>query len=466
MSMAIRTLIASLAILLMLLLPIGIWRHYEKADYTAGELIDYAMKRLDGHPRLSAFASPLLVGLSSWIGYTPKSQRAVQPFIVPAPPTLFISSDFKTILASANTNQPHILRVGPSKSIKKIAQAATLARDGDIIEIDAGEYHGDVAVWSQKSLTIRGIGGNVRIFSDGITAEGKAIWVIRSGTFTIENIEFIGAHVPDRNGAGIRFEGGSMHINNCLFFGNENGLLTSDNSASELEISDSEFSYNGSGDGYSHNLYVGKIHSLKVSGSYFHHANVGHLLKSRAEVNDIKYNRLTDEDGGRVSYELDIPNGGVSNIIGNIIQQNQEAENSTIIAYGEEGYSWPSNNLYLASNTLVNDLTNGGIFLKAAPGLDKIISINNLLVGDGDFSVPASVESINDFHADWGIFVSAPRQDYRLNIIGQKFVFVAPPAQIAQEIDLTPRSEYQQPRHTKKLSATPSFPGALQSVVQ
>jgi hypothetical protein len=466
MSSAVRTLIAPLFILLLLLLPMGMWRQFENADYTAGELIEYAIKRLDGHPRLNAFASPLLTGLSSWIGYTPKNQRAVQLFIVPAPPPLLISPDFKKFSAPGSIKQSHILSVGPSKSIQNIAQAATLARDGDIIEIDAGEYHGDVAVWSQKALTIRGVGGNARLFSDGATAEGKAIWVIRSGKFTIENIDFIGAHVPDHNGAGIRFESGSLRIHNCLFFGNENGLLTSDNSNSELEISDSEFSYNGSGDGYSHNLYVGKIYSLKVSGSYFHHANVGHLLKSRAEFNDIEYNRLTDEDGGRASYELDMPNGGVTQIIGNIIQKNQEAENSTVIAYGEEGYSWPSNDLYLASNTLVNDLTNGGIFLKVSPGFSKIISINNLLVGNGNFNVPLSAVSINDIHVDWGIFVSAPRQDYRLNATGRKFEFVTPPAQIAQEIDLNPLDEYQHPRHTRTLSALPRFPGALQSAVQ
>lgn len=32
---------------------------------------------------------------------------------------------------------------------------AWLARDGDLIEVDAGEYRGDVAVWTQDRLRLR-----------------------------------------------------------------------------------------------------------------------------------------------------------------------------------------------------------------------------------------------------------------------------------------------------------------------
>ena len=465
MTTSVRMLIASFAVLLLLIFPYWIWHAYENAGYTAGDFINYAMKRLDGHPRLGAFALPVLADFGSWLGYSTGHKQSVDLFIVPIPPPLFIDPDFKVLPTPTNTQQPHILRVGPSRSIQNIAQAAMLAHDGDVIEIDAGIYHGDVAVWNQKTLTIRGVGGNARLFSEGLSAEGKAIWVIHNGSFNIENIDFIGAHVPDRNGAGIRFEGGILHVHHCLFYGNENGLLTSDNGQSELDISNSEFAYNGAGDGYSHDLYVGKIHSLKVTGSYFHHANVGHLFKSRAEFNDITYNRLTDEDGGRASYELDIPDGGVAHIIGNIIQQSQETENSTIIAYGEEGYSWSTNEIYLASNTVVNDLPNGGTFLRVAPGAVNGVSTNNFLVGHGVFSVPPSVVSVNDIPTGWDIFVLAQRQDYRLNASARKFRFETPTALIAPDINLIPQAEYFHPMQTRTLPAPPTFPGALQTMV-
>ncbi len=48
--------------------------------------------------------------------------------------------------------------VGPGEKLTRIADAARLAKDGDTIEILPGEYRGDVAVWQQKQLTIRGLG--------------------------------------------------------------------------------------------------------------------------------------------------------------------------------------------------------------------------------------------------------------------------------------------------------------------
>ncbi|MEN9538739.1 MAG: hypothetical protein RLZZ126_974, partial [Pseudomonadota bacterium] len=250
-----------------------------------------------------------------------------------------------------------VLRVGPGEPVASIAAASRLARDGDTVEIKAGDYHGDVAQWEQTDLTIRGVGGMVRLFADGKAHGGKAIWVMgrKGSNFRVSNIAFVGARVPDRNGAGIRFEGGKLVVRNCLFWGNENGLLAGASVGTSLHIEDSEFGYNGNGDGLTHNLYGGAIDLLKVSGSYFHHANVGHLLKSRARVNEIIYNRLTDETGGRASYELDFPNGGLAVVMGNIIQKGPDAENSAVMSYGREGISWDRNELVFVSNTVVND---------------------------------------------------------------------------------------------------------------
>ena len=150
---------------------------------------------------------------------------------------------------------------------------------------------------------MRAKNGRARLIAQGASAESKGIWVVRGGKVTVEGFDFVGAAVPDRNGAGIRFEKGNLRVENCRFLENENGILTGGDVDSTLEILSSEFGNNGSGDGQSHNLYVGAIGTLKVTGSYFHHAKVGHLLKSRAAKNLIFYNRLTDETGGTASYE-------------------------------------------------------------------------------------------------------------------------------------------------------------------
>src|SRR5205823_14996477 len=110
-----------------------------------------------------------------------------------------------------------MLLVGPGAPIALIADAARLAHDGDTVEILPGDYRGDVALWTQKRLTIRGIGSGPTLIADNQSAEGKAIWVFREGDFLVENIAFSGARVPDLNGAGIRFERGRMRVVRCRF---------------------------------------------------------------------------------------------------------------------------------------------------------------------------------------------------------------------------------------------------------
>ena len=165
-----------------------------------------------------------------------------------------------------------IIHVGGKSPIRTVAEAAALAKDGDTVVIAPGDYYGDVATWKQDRLTIRaGAGGRVKLIAAGSHAQGKGIWVVAGGSITVEGIDFSGARVPDHNGAGIRFEQGHLIVRRCSFKDNENGILTNAGDAT-LEIENSEFGNNGDGSGSTHNLYVGAIRMLKVSGSYFHHA--------------------------------------------------------------------------------------------------------------------------------------------------------------------------------------------------
>jgi len=283
------------------------------------------------------------------------------------------------------------LHVGPDQRLTLPSQAALQARDGDVVEIDAGEYRGDVAVWTQSKLTIRGRGGMAKLIAGGQAAESKAIWVVRGGDIRIEKVEFSGARVPDRNGAGIRFEKGYLQVSGCRFIDNENGILTAADPDAQLDIEYSEFGNNGDGSGTSHNLYVGRIARLRVTGSYFHHARVGHLLKSRARVNDISYNRLTDEAGGKASYELEFPNGGQALVMGNIIEQASSSENASIISYGAEGLEGRSHRLVLVHNTIVDRRLFSGkpLVVYGKPGEVAVQAINNLLMGTGAIKLPA-----------------------------------------------------------------------------
>ncbi|MET0962578.1 MAG: right-handed parallel beta-helix repeat-containing protein [Noviherbaspirillum sp.] len=390
---------------------------------------------------------------------------------------------------------PVTLEVGPGQKIRTIAQAAKLARSGDTILVEAGVYSGDVAVFTQDQLTIRVRGGRARLNASGAHAEGKGIWVVRGGHIVVENFEFVGARVPDHNGAGIRFEKGRLVLRNCLFRDNENGILTSGNKQAELEIENSEFDRNGTENGRGHQLYVGEIAALKVSGSYFHHAVGGHLLKSRAAISTVMYNRLSDENGGQASYEMEFPNGGQAYVVGNIIEQSATTQNSAIVVAGLEGYRWPKNELYLVNNTIIDDRAADGIFLRTAPGMQVLKAMNNLLVGErkrdfgifsgdmkntlrdagksmvlpdlgtrqGDDGMKAEVR--NNFNPAREEFAQAAQLDYRLRerspLAGK---YLAPGS--ANGVDLTPRAEYAHPAQTRRLSTAPMVPGALQSVAR
>jgi len=264
------------------------------------------------------------------------------------------------------------------------------ARAGAIIDVDSGVYEADVAVWQRDNITIRAVGGRVRLVAKGAAAEGKGIWVVRAKGMRVEGFDFEGAAVPSRNGAGIRLESGSLHVKDCSFTHNEMGLLTGNDPNTELVVQDSEFAYNMRPDGHNHNLYAGRIAKLTVKDSYFHHATVGHLLKSRAAVSEITNNRLVDGEGGRASYELEFPNGGVATVTGNTIAQSTTTENSILISFGAEGYAWPRNTISLENNRLVNPLAWDGVFLRVAPGADAVRAVGNCLVG-GSISARSGV---------------------------------------------------------------------------
>ena len=71
----------------------------------------------------------------------------------------------------------------------------------------------------------------------------------------IDGFAFTGATVPDGNGAGIRYEGGSLTVTNSHFYGNQNGILGAADPAGVIAISTSEFDHNGvGGDGHTHNI--------------------------------------------------------------------------------------------------------------------------------------------------------------------------------------------------------------------
>lgn len=306
--------------------------------------------------------------------------------------------------------------VGPGQPYAKPCQALAAAQDGDVIEIDAaGNYDGDVCAITRNNLIIRGIHGRARIDAAGQYAWGKGIWVVAGDNITIENIEFSGAKVPDRNGAGIRLDKGNLTVRNCVFHHNENGILGG--FYGKVVVEHSEFYDNGYGDGQSHNIYINSgVAEFTLRFSASRRARVGHLVKSRASANYILYNRLTQEDGSG-SYEIDLPNGGLAYVIGNVIQQSDATQNRGMLSYGFEGLSSAApSQLYVINNTFVSTRAAGATFIQVASAvtLQPVIR-NNIFSGAGTMTLPAgAVMAGNVTSGDMG-FLNAAQYDYRIS---------------------------------------------------
>lgn len=300
-----------------------------------------------------------------------------------------------------DTTSGRILKVGKSHTLKTPSQAAAVARDGDTVIIDAETYRGDYAVWHQHDLTIRSQNGWVRLDGEHSGAEGKAIWVIKGNNVSIEGIEFFNAAVPDRNGAGIRAEGGKLTIRNCYFHDNETGLLSWNEERGAIYISNSVFADNYPRDasarasGRMHNIYIGRISHFTLEHSHVTGAITGHNIKSRARENIIRYNRIMDGRSGAASYQIDISDAGDSDIMGNLIQQSERADNYTVIAIGLENASAQRKGSRISFNTIINHKSEG-IFARAGSGT-QVDMHDNILVGTGLTSKGSGVNLRNNF---------------------------------------------------------------------
>lgn len=343
-------------------------------------------------------------------------------------------------------------QVGLTRTYTVPSQVASLVNDGDIVEIDSGDYIGDVAVWNANNLILRGVGAYAHLRANGNYAEGKAIWVIKGDNTTVENIEFSECAVPDNNGAGIRQEGTNLTVRYCYFHNNENGILTVDDANSTILVEHSEFAYNGYGQGFTHNIYVNRVGQFILRYCYMHHAIVGHNVKSRASENHILYNRIMDETTGNASMLLDLSNGGESYVIGNLFHQGANATNKRCLTYGLEGLTNTIPDLYLVNNTFVNDRFNGEFVVVQAGSNAEII--NNIFAGAGTVLIGAAnlTTNVNVGDPTTLNFTDLANYDYSLT---ENSTLVIDEG-TNQNNTLTPTSEYIHP--TQYITRAPGNP--------
>lgn len=232
-----------------------------------------------------------------------------------------------------------------------LADAVAAIGDGSgTIRIAAGRYR-DCAVQEAGRIAFVAEEPGTAIF-DGGMCEGKATLVLRGRSARVEGLVFTHMRVPDGNGAGIRIEQGDLEVVQAMFLDGQSGILSAADPEGTISIDHSTFSGLGvNADGAAHSIYIGGYGSLTVTNSRFERGTGGHYVKSRAPRIHLLDSSFDDSQGRSTNYMIDLPEGAVGRIAGNVFVQGTSKENyGTMIAVGAEEGDNPSLGLVIENN--------------------------------------------------------------------------------------------------------------------
>jgi len=257
------------------------------------------------------------------------------------------------VIAIAGPSRADTLRVGQSQTYKTPSAAAAVAKNGDHIQIEPGQYF-DCAVWQADNLVIEGTAPGVVITDK--TCNGMGLFVIWGNNTTVRNLTLTRARVPDMNGAGIRLVKGSLTVDGVKFIDDQNGLFGGV-PGTTVTVRNSDFDKNGTCAGAcAHAIYIENVDLLRVQNSHFTNTRQGHSIKSRALRTEVVGCTITDGPEGTSSYLIEIANGGTLIVRDNTLEKGPKAENHTAaIAIGAEGVTHPTPEITISNNNFRND---------------------------------------------------------------------------------------------------------------
>ena len=319
------------------------------------------------------------------------------------------------------------IAVGPGGQYQHLADAVAVANsDTDpantyVINLAPGVYLNDFPDPISRPMTIQtdpSIAPTGAVLAANVALPNQKGILLTYAPLTVRGIEITGAFIDDSlggNGAAIRDQQGafdlgiptaSLTLDNVLIDNNQAGVLQGDDTAEVITIMNSQFINNGNPDQccFTHGAYINTAASLTVQGSMFCGQLIGHDIKSRAAQTIILNNQIYSAEGGppncqaaNTSFDIDVPNGGVTMIIGNTIVQGPSAQNNKMVEYGGEGLVYANNSATFATNTFISTANSIAIedlsYLYVTPCIPMVVAADNTFTGVSQVVYPPECEA-------------------------------------------------------------------------
>jgi hypothetical protein len=253
--------------------------------------------------------------------------------------------------AQARVSQPFLV-AETGRYFGSLQEAvAAIGSGSGTVRIAPGRY-GDCAIQEGGRIAFVAEERGTAVF-DGGACEGKATLVLRGRSASVDGLVFVNVRVADGNGAGIRLEQGDLHVAYTRFADGQCGILSHNDPASSISIDHSTFSGLGKdpdGSG-AHSLYIGDYGRLRVTNTRFERGTGGHYLKSRSPRIEVLNSSFDDSGGRRTNYLIDLSNGAVGRIAGNMFVNGLGKENhTTMVTVAPEGAENRSAGLVIEEN--------------------------------------------------------------------------------------------------------------------
>ena len=296
--------------------------------------------------------------------------------------------------------------VGPGKPYAALEDVDDLLGPGDLVLVSGGQtYPG--GVWLQQDgspaqpITIRGVGSprpvlnggtnTIELAGDNTVLEG---FDLTGGSFRCLYLHGDGLVVRD------------TVVHHCP----AHGILGADNDSGDATLERVEVHHAGNGTG-EHSIYMA-TDEIAHPGSVFrmrncwvHDSTGGNLVKSRAERNEIYYNRL---EGNDLSYhELELigpdPGGGSvpagvredSDVVGNLLVHRRSDFRSAARVGGDATGESEGRYRFVANTFLGVSSAPSFTVFRAFDRLESIEAVGNVM------HRPGGVQVMRDLEADW-----------------------------------------------------------------